>query len=290
MPRFTKTIAGMALAATLLAGCGSVTTAGLLRGPDEGSAAVQSQSHKAEKSGGNWRGMPGVHDFGIPRSMFRKAAKRLALTEAQQERFRAIAKSHAAAVKAGDFASFHDQLKTLLLADKVDEAALRSFINARTTEFAGRAASHADLAAEMRAELTAEQRKELVAIIQGARETDEIKQERKEMHRRARKGMDAYKAKLQLNAEQGAAFDALKAKLDAARKAERPALKQATVAFVESGDKAAFGQALRDAVARHVPTDELVRVASLLDKSQRERIVARMERFGKKRRSHGHKR
>ncbi len=293
MQKFSLTLAAIALAATVIGGCGSVTTAGLLRGPDEGSTAVQTQTHRATKAGGNWRGVPGVHEFGIPRSMFKKAAARLALTDAQKQQLRDIAKSHATSVKRADFAKYHQELEGLLQAEKVDQAALRAFITARAEEFAGRSAAHADIAAEMRQVLTDAQRKEVIAILSEDQPSAEIRKERRDMEGRARAGMDAFKAKLELTADQSAAFDALKAKLDAARNAERPALKKATIAFVESGDKAAFSGALRAAVMKHVPTDDLVRVAASLDKAQRDLIVARMDRFGRKmHRQHGrdHKR
>ena len=63
-------------------------------------------------------------------------------------------------------------------------------------------------------------------------------------------------------------------------------MKQAALAFIQTGDKAALVKAMQDGIANHVPADELVKAASLLDKEQRTKLV---ERFGQmaKRMKHG---
>lgn len=292
-----RAAAAAVLAGTMLAGCGATLHSGAMRGqadvPGTGNsrdAAVDREAQSLGKDmgtpglgmlGPGLLGQGGVSDLlGQIRPMLRRGAARLGLTSQQKEQLAAIARARAGdrAQRRADLQKHRAELEALLKADRVDEAALRSFILARQQEASKHAAAVVDTLAQMRAVLSDPQRAELLAILDEKFTKGEIVARHKQFEGRVRPKLEEFRRSLNLTAEQREAVAALRQKIGALRKEGGPRLKEAARAFLETGDKEALKRALQESIASRIPTDELVRVAAVLDKDQRLRLVKAFSR------------
>lgn len=269
--------ATLAIAAAPLAGCGAPTTPaeaatyevlGLEAGGDAG---------MGQRGHGGKGGHHGF--FGGP------FAQQLNLTDAQKAQLKAIAQKHRGEREKGQFKAQREQLRALLSAPQVDGAALKAFFNARLQAMETHAAKRAAMMSEMRAVLTTEQRAQLVKSLNEAKPNP---------HKPRFDGMrkmfrDRLLADLNLTAAQKATFDALQAKMDAlmADGAGHRAGKAAFATFIETGDAAAFQASMKANIAGKAPVDELVAVAVSLDQGQRQKLLAKFERFAGGKGGHG---
>ena len=256
-------------ASAMLAGCGMAINPDLMRG-DGGSTQGTLQDADTRQ-----RQIESLD--GKPHGMFGKAGQTIGLTTEQKQELRRILREHRPDRE--EFKARHEELRTLLLAETVDGAALREFLDTRKKEFAARAAGKADMFARMREVLTGQQREDLVARLAG----DEVKVAAKNLRKRAKKRfkpkIDSFRKDLNLTESQREALGALKDESIANRQALAPELKQAAIAFLQSGDKVALARTLEQSVLTHVPTDALVAAATALDKEQRAKLVHRFARF-----------
>jgi Spy/CpxP family protein refolding chaperone len=289
-----RMVVAATLAATVLSGCGTAIDSGFLRGADDGTFMEDGRTLQSmevgEKKWGH-RGPRGRH-FGHG-GLFGMVAKDLDLTAEQRQQLKDIRKKYAQTAQRPDFKKYREELETLLSADKVDEAALRAWIAARQADGSKHVATLADMAGEMRGVLTTTQIALIKTRLSGFPEAGGPgkgpggpggpggKHEQKRAE---------FLKSLNLDADQQAAVDALHARIATSRKEGRAALKGAAVAFVDTGDKAALTAALTKGITTHLPTDEIVRVATLLDKEQRTKALSMLGRgpkhFGKKFRRH----
>lgn len=291
-----RVAAATLLASSVLAGCGVTLNSGAVRGQGDGFGPGPSRDmvleREAQSLGMPPTGMPGFHGMhGSVHQFLRRGAQKLGLTEDQKGELRKIAQARSGdrAQHRAEFEKYRAELKTLLTADRVDEAALRGFIDARKKDAAAHVATIVDTASDMRAVLTDKQRADLVALMNDDTVKRDFAGKRMRFEGRYKPRLEEFRKSLNLSAEQSAALDAVKQKLIAQRESARPAMKQALGSFMQTGDKAALSKALLDGLTGRVPTDELVKVAAVLDKGQRVRIV---EHFAgaRKRMKHHHMR
>jgi|GEM_PF-2303105 protein CpxP len=192
----------------------------------------------------------------------------LNLTTEQKQQLKAIAQKHRQEAKKGDHMAQIAQLKSLVLADTVDQAALMAFLSSHLADAQARIATRVDMLAGMRAVLTDDQRKALV---------DHLNQAGGDARRAKFAKMGDQMAarltqKLNLTADQKVAFDALRAKIKDLIAGKRETMKQAFSAFVQTGDKAALTAALSSATAKP-PIDDVVAFVASLSHDQRQTAV-----------------
>lgn len=167
------------------------------------------------------------------------------------------------------------ELKTLLLVENVDAAALKAFADARKQERLVKQSEHLERMVAARGILTDEQRNNLVAQLGQA----------PEKHAGMPFGgpgmmFERVLSGLNLTAVQQQAVDALQAKMKA--QSESPArdeMRQAFIGFIKTGDKTALTERMANAGDR-LPLDELIQVATALDLSQRTTLAKKLESFG----------
>lgn len=209
--------------------------------------------------------------------------KQLNLTDAQKSQLKAIAQKYRPQAKGSDFKAEREQLKAIVLADQVDGAKLKSFLQARAAKMEAKAPQRAAMLGEMRAVLTDAQRAQLVKAL-------DQHPAPKANWQGKRHGMgDRMVADLNLTAAQKAKFDALQAKMQSMH-AGQPG-KEALKAFIQTGDQSAFQASMKANMEGKLPVDEIVDLATSLDKAQREKLVAKFNHFGGGHRGgHGHHR
>lgn len=218
--------------------------------------------------------------------------RKLGLTAEQQERLKAIAQAYrteaqsagmqstetpAAGTPHADWMAKRDELKALLLAEALDTAALKAFIEQAADAHAQRIPRLTAMLAEMREVLTEPQREQLATALAERRPSRHFEGMRRHMAAR-------FFADLGLTTEQQAAFDALKAKLEAMR--EQGAHREAMIAFTRTGDRQALAAALSK--RPDLPVDEALAFLASLDRSQRQTLVSKLERFGGHRKGFAH--
>lgn len=219
---------------------------------------------------------PGHHERMGMRGGMLPGLQQLNLSDAQKSQLKAIARKYRAQAQVGDRKAEREQLKAIVLADQVDGAKLKSFLQARAAEMESKAPQRAAMLGEMRAVLTDAQRAQLVKAL------DQHSPRAKGNWAGKRKGMgDRMVADLNLNADQKAKFDALKAKMKSLR-AGQPGVKgkDALKAFIQTGNQSAFQASMQANREGKLPVDEIVALATSLDKAQREKLVAKFDHFG----------
>jgi Spy/CpxP family protein refolding chaperone len=198
-------------------------------------------------------------------------ARKLGLTAAQQDQIKAILEKHRPpqAQREQKLA----ELKALLLAPSVDQEAVKAWAAARKADFQAHQADRLAAAGELRAVLTDDQRTQLQALL--AEDPPPFQQHLEGLKARLRQHMVG---DLGLTAAQQTALDALHAKLEALHDpARRKAVHQAIAAFVQSGDQAALGAAMKAQFDGRLPVDDMIAFAASLDQAQRARLVGRLE-------------
>jgi Spy/CpxP family protein refolding chaperone len=251
-----KLVALAAVAVVSMAGCGAVMHQAAAEASDPlGFRALQTGE------------APGP--FGGP--FHGRMARQLGLTDAQQAQIKAILEQHKPPQADGQ--AHLAELKALVLADTVDPAALKALADQRKAEFQSHQAERLAVAGELRAVLTDDQRTKLLALL--AKDPPPFKAH-----------LDAFRARIHerlaadlgLSADQQAALTALdeqaKAMPDPAR---GKAMREAVAAFVQSGDQAALGTAMRAQLDGKSPVDQLIAFAASLDKAQRTKLVEKAE-------------
>jgi Spy/CpxP family protein refolding chaperone len=205
--------------------------------------------------------------------------QQLNLTDAQKSQLKAIAQKYRPQAKQGNMKAEREQLKAIVLADQVDGAKLKSFLQARAAEMQAKAPQRAAMLGEMRAVLTDAQRAQLVKAMD-QQQAPKAKANANWQGKRKAMG-DRMLADLNLTATQKAKVDALQAKMQALRTSQPGAnAKSALKAFIQTGDQAAFQASMQANRPGQLPVDEIVAVATSLDKAQREKLVAKLGRFG----------
>jgi Spy/CpxP family protein refolding chaperone len=255
--------ATFAAIAMILPGCG--TSTGLLAAQTNG---LVDASADANGKRGFEKGPRGDHGPGLPGLDLAD----LALTADQQTALKAVMdKYKPAAPAAKPSADPGKDLRAAVLADKVDDAALRAAIAAMEANKPARPqVDRAAMLTEIRAILTADQRAKLVAKLQAA-------------PTRPRPSGDPRAdmlAKLNLSAAQKAAVDAL----DAARKpAGNPDDRRtAMIAFWQNGDASGLAEPTPPAF----PVEPFVAAVEILDATQRQALFGH-EGHGFGREGHG---
>ncbi|MDB5100458.1 MAG: hypothetical protein JWM80_4879 [Cyanobacteria bacterium RYN_339] len=244
----------LAVAAVAMAGCGAVMQQAAAESTDVlGFRAMQ---------GGN-PGFGGGPFHG-------QIARQLGLTSAQKDQIKAILEKHK---PPADHKEELAALKGLLLADTVDQDALKAWAAARKADFQGHQADRLAVAGELRAVLTDDQRTQLLTLL--AKQPPPPKAQ-----------MDGFRAKmhehlvaeLALTADQQTALTALEEQGKALHDPARgKAMRDAVAAFVQSGDQAALGTAMSAQLDGRLPVDQIVAFAASLDKGQRSRLVDKLE-------------
>lgn len=266
----TKTIKLAASAAllVLVAGCGqALHKAGVV---DDAVAVV----------GGGYRLMADQGAF-PPRAAAREAARRIGITPEQGARLREVARANRDALKPADLAARKAELKGILTAPTVDEAALRGFMASVAARFEAQAPARLAAAQALRAELTASQRAQLADLMTGGNigtmiSNDGPKQAQRFEALRGPMRAEATR-RLGLTKPQQAAAEALMARVDTLRAGGASTrLRTALAAFVRSGEGVDL-QAATQALVAAAPLNEIVALATSLDQRQRALITARVE-------------
>jgi Spy/CpxP family protein refolding chaperone len=261
-------LASAAVIALVVAGCGAA-----------GQMASRSNAYELATPGAEASAMGHQgrgHGFGF--GMF---GKQLGLTDAQKAQMKAIALKYRPAAKP-DFKAQQAQLKALLSASTVDGPALKAFLLARQDELMGKADTRVAMMGEMRGVLTDAQRAQLVTQLNAPAKEHKARFEGLKTQIR-----DRLLGDMNLTADQKAKLDALQAKMESLRTSGAgQAHKAAFARFVQDGDQAALKASMANAGAM-MPVDEVVAVATSLDKTQRDKLIAKFEAFAKLRGGHG---
>jgi len=263
-------LAVLSVATAILAGCSQAGT--ILAAKNEGTADhASAKDRKGPHGPGARAGQGGM--FGLLAD--------LNLTDDQKAALKALRDGD----KPGARPSFDPKnnpfkaLSDALTAATVDDAALRAAIAALEAD----RASHPrpDLGAKLKAVydiLTADQRAQIVAKLQagpqaghGPRPRPSGSWQPKARPSGAPQGKPGDVSKLNLTADQQAAWDALQAKLKADRDAHKPGdRKAAVIAFWQTGD----ASGLKPPAPPAFPTEEFVKLAELLDQTQRKALFS----------------
>lgn len=210
-------------------------------------------------------------DGGAPAPFHGPLARQLGLTADQQAQIKAILAQHRPPQPGQHLA----ELKALLTAETVDQAALKAWVEARKAQFQSHQSERLAVAGELRAVLTDDQRAKLLA---------QLAKDPPAGHPH----LEAFKARMRqhlvgdlgLTAGQQAQLDALHTQLEALRDPARgKAMREAIAAFVQSGDQAALGAAMQGQLDGRFPVDAVIAFAASLDQGQRTKLVERLGRF-----------
>lgn len=194
------------------------------------------------------------------------------LSEEQKTKLKAIAQQSQPLPT--ELKAHADELKALLLVEKVDAAAIKAFADARKQDHLAKRLEHLDRMAAARDVLTEAQRASLI---------DHLTKAPVQVPERPfgpENMIDRVMADLGITAEQQQRIDTLKTKLKAQFESKpNETRRQAFADFLKTGDKAVLSEKM-SAQGDSFPVDELINVATTLDLSQRTALVKKLESFG----------